>query len=71
MTVRPAEPPWAIAGIVSSWSDRRVFTGWTRKPSATSPATAVIRGPKPAVKIGGGPNGLGPGSNAGIIRVWV
>ena len=38
-------------GSVSSSSERREFTGCTRKPSATSPATAVILGPNPAVRI--------------------
>lgn len=54
-----------------SSSERRVLNGCAMKPSAASPATAVIRGPKPPVKIGGGPYGLGPGSKAGIMIVWV
>ncbi len=40
-------------------------------PSATSPATSVIRTPTAAKKIGGLPYGVGPGSNLGVIRAWV
>ena len=70
--MRPlAMAPRSRAGSVSSSNERRVLTGCTRKPSATRPATSVIFGPNPAVKIGGRPKGLGPGEKAGIIRVWV
>ena len=49
----------------------RELKGWAKKPSPTSPATSVIIGPKPAEYTGGGPNGWGPGSNAGIMMVWL
>ena len=54
--------------IVSS--DSRVVNGCVMSPSATSPATATMRGPNPPTYTGGRPNGLGPGSKAGIISVW-
>ena len=41
------------------------------KPSATSPATVVIRGPTPARWIGGLPCGFGPGEKNGVISVCV
>ena len=48
-----------------------VENGWIMKPSATSPATSVIRGPTPPRKMRGTPNGLGPGSKNGVISVCV
>ncbi len=45
--------------------------GCTRKPSATSPAISVMRGPTPPSQTFGIPWGLGPGSKNGVIRVWV
>lgn len=70
--MRPAAvAPRSSAGRVRSRSDRRELTGWTRNPSATRPATSVICGPNPAVKIGGSPYRFGPGEKAGIMRVCV
>ena len=69
--VRPdAASPRSNAGSVIVSSDSRVVNGCVMRPSATSPATATMRGPKPPTYTGGRPNGLGPGSNAGIINVW-
>ena len=48
-----------------------VENGWIMKPSATSPATSVIRGPTPAKKMRGKPYGLGPGLKNGVINVCV
>ena len=53
------------------WGERRVANGWVMSPSATSPATATIRGPTPATWIRARPCWWGPGSNAGGRRVWV
>ena len=37
----------------------------------SSPAVSVISGPTAASCTGGLPCGLGPGSNIGVMRVWV
>ena len=39
-------------------------------PSATSPATSVMRSPTAASWIFGAPNRFGPGSKNGVISVW-
>ena len=48
-----------------------VENGWTMKPSATSPATSVMRGPTPPRKMRGNPYGYGPGLKNGVISVCV
>ena len=40
-------------------------------PSATSPATSVIRSPTAASHTFGGPYGLGPGLKNGVMSVCV
>jgi len=61
--------PRCSAGSTFSSSDFRELNGCAMKPSATSPAASIMRGPNPPSQIGGGPYGLGPGLNAGIINV--
>ena len=68
---RPVASPFSIAGSVRSWKCRLLLNGITRMPSATSAEISVIFGPSAPTRMGGGPNGLGPGSNAGVISVWV
>ncbi len=53
-SARPARSaPRSTAGTVSSRSDCSVPNGWTMNPSATSPASSVMRGPTPPRKIFG------------------
>ncbi len=65
-----AASPRPSAGSVTSRRYRSVVNEWASRPSPTSPATSVMRGPTAARKTGGFPYGLGPGSNIGVISVW-
>jgi hypothetical protein len=48
-----------------------VVKAWHSIPSATSPATSVMRSPTAARKMRARPAGFGPGLKKGVIRVWV
>jgi hypothetical protein len=67
----PAARPRSIAGTVRSHMWRSLLNGMTRMPSATSAAISFILGPSAPTRILGMPWGFGPGSNAGVINVWV
>ena len=55
---------------MTSRTYRSVVKPCSRIPSATSPATSVIRSPTAARKTFGVPYGLGPGLKNGVMSVW-
>jgi hypothetical protein len=59
------------AGTAAAHTYLGECTGCTIQPSATSPATAIMLGPKPASAIFGRPYGFGPGLKNGVISVCV
>ncbi len=62
--------PRSSAGIVTSRTYRSVVKPCSRIPSATSPATSVMRSPTAARNTFGVPYGLGPGLKNGVMSVW-
>ena len=68
---RPARAaPRASAGRTTSARYRGLWSGWTSSPSATSPATSIMRSRTAASQTGGAPWGCGRGRNAGGMSVW-
>ena len=64
-------PPAATAGSVRSRRYVSVVKLWHIRPSATRPATSVIRAPTAASQIGGLPSWFGPGLKKSVISVWL
>ncbi len=56
--------------MVTSRTYRSVVKPCSRIPSATSPATSVMRSPTAARNTFGVPYGLGPGLKNGVMSVW-
>ena len=72
LRLRPAAArPRSSAGSVTSARYFGVVKAWTIMPSATSPATSVIRGPTAARSTFGAPYFVFVGVNIGVISVCV
>ena len=60
-----------MVGSVWSRRKRSVMNGCNRSPSAWVATALVSLGPSAPTRMGGAPNGLGPGLNVGCMRVNV
>ena len=59
---------WILAGSVTSLKYFSVVKAWMMTPSATSPATSVMRGPTAARNTLGAPYCVSNGVNIGVIN---